>query len=1537
MSCLRLFSLCVLSLLTATVCSAEPTVTRNGWSNVPGVVEGTVTTRAVDTTLPRPPLGYVEYLPKGYDPSDRSVAWPLLVFCTGIGEIGDGTDSAANGHQLRTKMIKHGPLYQITSRQWDFPGIVIVPQQPGYWNNAGVLKSVFEYAKANYQVDPTRMYLTGLCDGAVGVLNFASQNPGYLAAIMPIEVAAAPQAGRAAAIRNLPTWAVHCFNDPDIARTSSIAWVDQAAQADLGASNVMATYPGYAGKSYHMAVDADPSTGLPLNQFGPTTTIFASSLTAGSSFIGFGAATFGSAAFNTWGGTDAAPYARVRLGVAPDIWAKTGVIFRDSTAPGAMQVMVAQGPNQEVFMQWRTSSDGISGGTGRFGGSGAAKWLKLVRSGSLFTGSYSVDGSAWTVIGSRTVGLANSGYLAGLAVNSHNVKKLYTQEFTGLTIGGVTPGALVDADIGQPALSGSAAYLAGTWSVTGGGADIWGVADQFNYYHTAVSGDQTIIVKVGGNGPAADVVALGKPKGLYLTRPYAGPTAVRDVYLQLPVGYNATAYQDPSTAAWAWQRGQPWDQTRAGKRIFTMFWYQNHVQGWLDTYANGGCWDWLFSQQAQAAPVIRVQPLATTVSVGMQASFSVAAIGTAPLTYQWMRDGSAIAGATGATYLTPAAAMSDNGASYAVTVANALGQAGSTAAALLVSPDALTVVDFGDHQVVQRVIGTSAGSIEVRGTYAGTPHHIQARVITAMGGTVVVDWSTIVTTPAGGIYHAGLAVPQGGWYRLEVRSRDVAGVPIVSAGTTAKWGVGINILCIGQSNMLGFGDRAYTVADDRVGLLFAGTNWRHMADPWIGGGKASCGPALGNALVAALDLPIGLVPSAAGTTYMVGTSWNVLTTRNEANPGDTGTVYGQALSAARTAGGVEFVLVSQGANEAVAGNSTASYVGAFTRMRGNFALDLPGGPAVVFALSQLGRRINTGSHDVGYDAIREAHRQLDDGTAVLLAGSTLDFPIVDATSHYGGISQAAHGRRFARALLHSLGRRADYGGPRIVQARFLDGGQTTIRVTLVQHGGDGFLPGGAVPGFVVTDDLGPVFASGLAVDATTIDLQGPRVFIGAATITYLAGKDPAGPAGLLADNQAEPEPVLPMTKPLAVVPAAALPATEPALINNGWSNIAGVVEGALSVRPVDTTLPRPPYGYLEYLPAGYATAAAWPLVIHLPSISEAGDGTDSVANGHQLYNQLVKSGPLFQVASRQWDFPAIIIAPQVATNWAKPLNVKNVVAYVMANYRVDVNRIYMTGALEGANGALRYAVAYPADLAGALTVETSIAASAAQATAARHLPLWAAHSFADPSYARSSSIGWIDALATAQGGGSDVMARYPGCYGRHQFAVDVDPLTGRPRDANGAITAVTAATLVPGSKTITFPSGSAFGSNVFGMWGGSDALPFARVMVAGDANVYTVARGYPSSVTLTAAYAGSATTANITIQTPVGYHATAYREAAGTWGWNRGQQWDQTHPDQQILTLFWYQTAAEAWSRTWDSVDSWNWLFSRLRAPAGSS
>lgn len=84
------------------------------------------------------------------------------------------------------------------------------------------------------------------------------------------------------------------------------------------------------------------------------------------------------------------------------------------------------------------------------------------------------------------------------------------------------------------------------------------------------------------------------------------------------------------------------------------------------------------------APAITTQPSAQTVNVGATATFSVSATGSAPLAYQWMRNGNGISGATSSSH-SFTASLADDGAVFSVRVSNSAGSVDSQGAALHVN------------------------------------------------------------------------------------------------------------------------------------------------------------------------------------------------------------------------------------------------------------------------------------------------------------------------------------------------------------------------------------------------------------------------------------------------------------------------------------------------------------------------------------------------------------------------------------------------------------------------------------------------------------------------------------------------------------------------------------------------------------------------------------------------------------------------------------------------------------------------------------
>ncbi len=182
-------------------------------------------------------LRYLAYLPKDY-PGPKSQRWPLMLFLHGMGE--RGTDVQRAG--------LHGPLKQVKSGQ-DFPFLIIAPQCPEdqIWEPAALLQ-LLDQLEQKYQVDPKRIYLTGLSMGGYGTWQLGLAHPERFAALVPIcgggniiEVVLGPRA-QVAQIKHLPIWAFHGAKDDIVPPIESERLVAQLKK--LGAKKVKLTlYP----------------------------------------------------------------------------------------------------------------------------------------------------------------------------------------------------------------------------------------------------------------------------------------------------------------------------------------------------------------------------------------------------------------------------------------------------------------------------------------------------------------------------------------------------------------------------------------------------------------------------------------------------------------------------------------------------------------------------------------------------------------------------------------------------------------------------------------------------------------------------------------------------------------------------------------------------------------------------------------------------------------------------------------------------------------------------------------------------------------------------------------------------------------------------------------------------------------------------------------------------------------------------------------------------------------------------------------------
>jgi hypothetical protein len=199
-------------------------------------------------------------------------------------------------------------------------------------------------------------------------------------------------------------------------------------------------------------------------------------------------------------------------------WAKAGIMFRDGLAADAPYVAVLQNPGNQLEFQWRLSPGADTGWTDQLADTTDVKWVQLIRNGDDFSAYYAETTDPptsfdWVLIGTQT--LAMSAPTMGLALSVGDDNEFGTATFTDVSVSdappappsGLTaatgfyyrmratnaggdsansntvavttlPAGWLAADAGKPGQTGSTSFDGITWTVNGGGSDIWDSLDQ---------------------------------------------------------------------------------------------------------------------------------------------------------------------------------------------------------------------------------------------------------------------------------------------------------------------------------------------------------------------------------------------------------------------------------------------------------------------------------------------------------------------------------------------------------------------------------------------------------------------------------------------------------------------------------------------------------------------------------------------------------------------------------------------------------------------------------------------------------------------------------------------------------------------------------------------------------------------------------------------------------------------------------------------------------------------------------------------------
>lgn len=175
-------------------------------------------------------LGYVLYKPEEYSKSKKD--YPLIVFLHGAGE--RGTDLE--------KVKVHGPFkYMKDGHKID--AVIMAPQCPKgtYWQPEKVAALTRKIIKEN-QIDPSRVYLTGLSMGGYGVWATGGKYPELFAAMAPICGAIyRPIYTNAFHLKEMPIWVFHGAMDDVVNPENS----NKMVKALLDAGNKTVKYTVY--------------------------------------------------------------------------------------------------------------------------------------------------------------------------------------------------------------------------------------------------------------------------------------------------------------------------------------------------------------------------------------------------------------------------------------------------------------------------------------------------------------------------------------------------------------------------------------------------------------------------------------------------------------------------------------------------------------------------------------------------------------------------------------------------------------------------------------------------------------------------------------------------------------------------------------------------------------------------------------------------------------------------------------------------------------------------------------------------------------------------------------------------------------------------------------------------------------------------------------------------------------------------------------------------------------------------------------------
>lgn len=153
-------------------------------------------------------LNYLLHVPASYG-QDPNQKWPLLIFLHGSREVGRDINRVRRA--IVPQMLEENP---------EFPFIVMAPQaasqQNGWYPSLKPIEATIDALQGEYNIDPDRIYVTGLSMGGYGAWALMMDDPERFAAVAPVVGGYFFKPSQLCALKDKPIWVFAAKRDRNV-------------------------------------------------------------------------------------------------------------------------------------------------------------------------------------------------------------------------------------------------------------------------------------------------------------------------------------------------------------------------------------------------------------------------------------------------------------------------------------------------------------------------------------------------------------------------------------------------------------------------------------------------------------------------------------------------------------------------------------------------------------------------------------------------------------------------------------------------------------------------------------------------------------------------------------------------------------------------------------------------------------------------------------------------------------------------------------------------------------------------------------------------------------------------------------------------------------------------------------------------------------------------------------------------------------------------------------------------------------------------